>query len=192
MSQPTILLACPNCEHTFRTRRETRPGAGIRCSGCDGMFYFFIHGNGAVELRPADDEPVAEPANESRLPPRVAEEGEAQGTRKILASRRRNRPIGGYGPFEKSRSYIGGFAAWIVLGLGALAVYWYASNIDTIGRARGRTVNAVQNMDIEAKRKEHLERQKRALARLKKQPTAVQSSGGHAEDERPPGQTTHD
>jgi hypothetical protein len=75
----------------------------MRFLGCKGVFRFFVHGDGAVELRPEDDEP----ATESRLRPRVAEQGETQGTRTIFTSRRRNRPIGGYGPFEKPRSYIG-------------------------------------------------------------------------------------
>ncbi len=135
MSQPTIVLACPKCERTCRTGRETRPGARMRCPGCNGIFRFFVHGNGAVELRPVDDEP----ATESRLPPRLAEQDETQGARTIFTSRRRNRPIGGYMPFEKSRSYIGTFAFFALLGLGSLAAYSYFNKIDAITNATGRT-----------------------------------------------------
>jgi hypothetical protein len=193
MSQATIVLVCPTCIQACRTQRETRPGAKIRCPGCHGLFYYFVHGNGAVEMRPVDDEPVAdEPAAESRLPSRVAEEGETQGTRKILTSRRRNRPIGGYLPFEKSRSYIGTFAFWTILGLGSLAAYWYFKQIDTMGKAQGRTGSNAMNQDLEAERKDYLERQKRALEKLKKQPTNVQSAGAKVEDGRLPHDQTHD
>jgi hypothetical protein len=193
MSQPTILLACPTCKQTCRTQRETRPGAKIRCPGCQGLFYFFVHGNGAVELRPVDDEPVAdERATGSRLPPRVAEEGETQGTRKILTSRRRNRPIGGYMPFEKSRSYIGTFAFWTILGLGSLVAYVYFKKIDTMSKATGRTGNNVFQSQDEARRKEFQARQKRALEKLKKQPTKVQPAEAKVEDGRQPGDQTHD
>src|SRR5215472_11288506 len=113
MSQPMIVLVCPTCKRTCRTRRETRPEARMRCPGCKDVFRFFVHGNGAVELRPVGDEP----ATESRLPPRVAEQNETRGARTIFTSRRRNRPIGGYLPFEKSRSYIGTFAFLAILGL---------------------------------------------------------------------------
>jgi hypothetical protein len=188
MSQPTIVLVCPTCKHTCRTQRETRPGAKMRCPGCHGMFRFFVHGNGAVELRPVDDEP----ATGSRLPPRVAEQGETQGTRRILTSRRRNRPIGGYLPFEKSRSYIGTFAFWTVLGLGSLAAYWYFNQIDTMGKAQGRTANNALNQDLDAKRKEFLDKQKKALEKLEKQRTKVQPAGAKVEDGRLPGDQIHD
>jgi hypothetical protein len=122
----------------------------MRCPGCHGVFRFFVHGNGAVELRPVDDEP----ATESRLPPRVAEQGETQGTRTIFTSRRRHRPIGGYLPFEKSRSYIGTFALWAVLGLGSLAVYWYRTQIYTIVNAKGGKGISAMNQDLEVKRKD--------------------------------------
>jgi hypothetical protein len=151
------------------------------------MFYFFVHSNGAVELRPADDEP----ATESRLPPRAAEQGETQGTRKILTSRRRNRPIGGYHPFEKSRSYIGTFAFWIVLGLGSLAAYLYFNKIDTINKATGRTANNPWQGQDEAKRKEFQARQKRALAALKNQPTKAQPAEAKVEDAQLPSDQTH-
>jgi hypothetical protein len=187
MSQPTILLACPTCKQTCRTQRETRPGAKMRCPGCDGLFYFFVHGNGAVELRPVDDEP----ATESRLPPRAADQGETQGTRKILTSRRRNRPIGGYHPFEKSRSYIGTFAFWAVLGLGSVAAYWYFKQVDTLGKAPGRTGTTGVNSDLEAKRKAHQEKAKRVLENLKKQSTSVQPAGTTVEDGRLPSDQTH-
>jgi hypothetical protein len=126
-----------------------------------------------VELRPVDDEP----ATESRLPPRVGDQGETQGTRKILTSRRRNRPIGGYLPFEKSRSYIGMFAFCTVLGLGSLAAYWYRYQIISISTAQGRTGNNSLNYDIEAKRKAYQEREKRAVEKLKKRSTNAQPAG---------------
>jgi hypothetical protein len=188
MSQPTIVLACPTCKNTCRTRRETRPGAKMRCPGCHGLFSFFVHGNGAVELRPVDDDP----ATESRLPPRAAEQGETPGTRRILTSRRRNRPIGGYHPFEKSRSYIGTFALWTVLGLGSLAAYWYFNKIDTISKATGRTGNNPWQGQDEAKRKEFQARQKRALAALKKQSTKVQPAEAKVENGRVPGDQASD
>jgi hypothetical protein len=178
MSQPTIVLACPTCNRTCRTQRETRPGAKMRCPGCNGLFYFFVYGNGAVELRPVDDElrPVDdEPATESRLPPRVADQGEAQGTRKILTSRRRNRPIGGYLPFEKSRSYIGTIAFFVVLGSGSLVAYLYVNKIDTISKATGRTGNNPWQSQDEAKRKEFQARQKKAMEALKKRQTKAEA-----------------
>jgi hypothetical protein len=196
MSQTSILLACPTCKQTCRTQREIRTGAKMRCPGCNGKFYFFVHGNGAVELRPVDDEPVAdEPAAESRLPPRLAEQGETQGTRRILTSRRRNRAIGGYLAFEKSRSYIGTFALWTVLGLGSLAGHWYFTQINTISKAQGRKGSNAMNSDIDVKRKEYLERQKRALEKLnKKQSTSSQPAGAKAkvEDGKRPGNQTPD
>jgi hypothetical protein len=186
MSTPAILLVCPNCEKTCRTRGETRHGANFRCPGCQQMFSFVVHNNGAVELRPADEEP----ATESRLPPRVKEQGENQGTRRIFTSRRRNRPIGGYAPFEKSRSYIGTFAFFTILGLGAVVVTWYVSQIDTIAQARGRTgANAWQSYD-EGKRKEFQARQKRAMENLKKLQAKAQSGGPKLEDGRLPGART--
>jgi hypothetical protein len=189
MSQTPILLACPNCKHTCRTRRETQPGAKFRCPGCHGLFYFFVHGNGAVELRPADDEPVTE----SQLPPRMAVQGETQGTRRILTKRRRNRPDGGYQPNEKSRSYIGFFAFLTVLVMGLLAGSWYLQQVKTLGNAPGRKgagTNAM-NLDLEAKRKAFQEKQKRALEKLKQQSTNVQPSGAKVEEGGRPGDRTH-
>jgi hypothetical protein len=189
MSQSPILLACPTCRHTCRTRRETQPGAKFRCPGCNGLFYFFVHGNGAVELRPADDEPVTE----SQLPPRMAVQGETRGTRRILPSRRRNRPTGGYQPFENSRSYIGVFAFLAVLGLGSLAGSWYIQQVHILGNTQGRkgTGTNAMNLDLEAKRKAFQEKQKRAIENLKKQSTNVQPSGAKEEDGRRPGDQTH-
>jgi hypothetical protein len=190
MSQTPILLACPNCKNTCRTRRETQPGAKFRCPGCHGLFYFFVHGNGAVELRPADDEPVTE----SRLPPRMAVQGETQGTRRILTKRRRNRPDGGYQPFEKSRSYIGVFAFFTVLGLVSLTGSWYLQQAHILGNTQGRkgTGTNAMNLDLEAKRKAFQERQKRALEKLKQQSTNVQPSGAKVEEGRRPGDQPHD
>jgi hypothetical protein len=183
MSPPAILLVCPNCEKTSRTREETRHGAKFRCPGCQHMFSFVVYSNGAVELRPADDEP----ATESRLPPRVGEQRETQGTRRIFTSRRRNRPIGGYAPFEKSRSYIGTFAFFTILGLCAVVAIWYVSQIDTIAKTRGRTAaNAWQSYD-EGKRKEFQARQKRAMENLKKIQEKAKAAGPKLEDGRLPG-----
>jgi hypothetical protein len=180
MSPPATLLVCPNCEKTSRTRGETRHGAKFRCPGCQHMFSFVVHNNGAVELRPADDEP----ATESQLPPRVKEQGENQGTRRIFTSRRRNRPIGGYAPFEKSRSYIGMFAFFTILGLCAVVAIWYVSQIDAIAKTRGRTAaNAWQSYD-EGKRKEFQARQKRAMENLKKLQAKAKSAAPKLEDGR--------
>jgi hypothetical protein len=160
----------------------------MRCPGCNGVFCFFVHGNGAVELRPVDDKPVTE----SRLPPRVAEQDETRGPRTIFTSRRRNRPIGGYLAFEKSRSYIGTFALWTVLGLGSLAAYWYFNQVDTISKASGRTGTNIWQAQDEAKRRDFQARQKRALEALKKQPTKAQPAGAKVEHGRLPGDQTHD
>ena len=189
MSQTTIVLTCPSCKHTCRTRRETRPGAKMRCPGCNGMFCFFVHGNGAVELRPLDDEP----ATESRLPPRVAEQDETRGARTIFTSRRRNRPIGGYKPFEKSRSYIGTFAFLAILAVGALSAYVYFNHIDTMGKAMGKRGNNAFQAQDEAKRKDFQARQKKALENLEKlktQPTKVQQAKAEVEEVPPPGDQT--
>jgi hypothetical protein len=160
------------------------------------MFYFFVHGNGAVELRPVDDEPVAdERATESLLPPRVAEQDETKRTRTIFTSRRRNRPIGGYKPFEKSRSYIGTFGFLAVLGLGSLTAYVYFKKIDTISNATGKTANNVFQSQDAVKRKEFRARQKKAIEnqeKLRKQPTTGQRAGAKVVDGRLPGDQTHD
>jgi hypothetical protein len=159
---------------TCRTQRETRPGTKFRCPGCHGMFDFVVHGNGFVELRPAADEPVIE----SQLPPRRAEQGETQGTRRIFTGRRRNRPIGGYQPFEKSRSYLGALAFFTILGLALVAGSWYMRQIETLGNAKGRQGTNAMNLDLDAKRKAFQEKQKHVLENLKKQSTNVQPSGG--------------
>jgi hypothetical protein len=176
MSQRTIVLVCPECEHSCRTQREVRVGAKMRCPNCNAVSRFFIHGNGAVELRPVGDEPSAEsclpstesclPSTESRLPPRSAEQEATKASRTIFTSRRRNRPIGGYLAFEKSRSYLGMFAFWTVVGLGSLAAYVYFHFIDTTGRQMGKTGNNAINADIVAKRTEHLKKQQDALKKL--------------------------
>src|SRR5262245_47515286 len=134
MSTLPTIVACPTCKHTCRTQRETRPGAKFRCPGCHGMFYFSVHGNGFVQLRPADDEPVIA----SGLPPRAAEPGEPQRTRKIFAGRRPHRPMGGYHAFEKSRSYLGALAFFTFLGVALVAGCWYFRQIETLGNAKGR------------------------------------------------------
>jgi hypothetical protein len=188
MSQASILLVCPTCNHNYRTRQETRPGARFHCPGCQGLFYYFVHGNGAVELRPAKDEPVIE----SRLPPRRTEPGETQGTRKILKKRRGGRPTGGYQPFEKSRSYLGALAFFTILGLGLVAGSWYIKKIDTLGNAKGRQGTNGFDLDREAKRKAFQEKQKRVLEKLKQQSANVQPSGAKVEDGPRPGDQPHD
>jgi hypothetical protein len=188
MGQTTILVDCPNCKHTCRTKQETRPGAKMRCPGCHGLLYFFVHDNGAVELRPVEDQP----ATESRLPPRVGGQGETQAKRRIFTSRRRNRPIGGYAPFEKPRSYIGMFALFTILGLGLVAASWYFHQIDTMAKATGRTgADPFQSQD-EGKRKDFLRRQKLAIEKYEKQQKKVQSVGAKVEDGRLTGDQTHD
>jgi hypothetical protein len=196
MSQTTIVLACPSCKKTCRTHRETRPGAEFRCPGCHRLFYFFVHGNGAVELRPVDDEPATDgPATGSRLPPRFGTPDEAQGTRKILTSRRRNRSIGGYKAFGKSRSWIAMFAFLAVVGVVSLTAYVYFDFIKSANNQMGKTVNKGFNSDIEAKGKEYRARQKKALAnleKLKQQATKAQPAGAKVEDGRLAGDQTHD
>jgi hypothetical protein len=99
----------------------------------------------------------------------VGEQDETQTTRRDYTKRLSNRPIGGYAPFEKSRSYIGMLVLFTVLGITAVAISWYTGQIDTIGRATGRTGgNAWQSYD-EGKRKEFRDRQKKAIEKLKKQ-----------------------
>jgi hypothetical protein len=196
MDKPTSILVCPACERTCRTGREARPGAKMRCPGCHRVFFFSIQGNGAVLLRPANepsstmeclrDLAGVEPATGSRLPRRVGEHDETESTRKILRNRRRNHPLGGYAPFEKSRSWIGTFALCAAIGLGVLAASWYVRQIDTIATATGRTgANPGQSYD-EGKRRDFQARQKRALENLKKQQATVQSAGAKAEDGRLP------
>jgi hypothetical protein len=165
----------------------------MRCPGCNGLFSFFVHGNGAVELRPVEDEPADDgPATESRLPPRSAATEETAGTRTIFTSRRRKRPIGGYAPFEKSRSYIGMFTFLALLGVGSLSAYVYFNFIDTTGKAMGKKANNAMNQDLEAKRKEHQAKAKRALDNLKKleerkkQTTKVKPAEAQGEDRAPP------
>jgi hypothetical protein len=206
MDKPRIILACPTCERTFRTGRECRPGAKMRCPGCQGVFYFHVHGNGAVELRPANepsstmetlrDLAGVEPVTGSRLPSRVVEQGETEGTRRIFTSRRRNRPIGGYAPFEKSRSYIGMFAFFTILGVGGVVASWYISQIDFIAKARGRNGADIWQNEAEGKRKEFQARAKRAKEKLEKEKLEkeqmkVQSVGVKLEDGRQPGDQTH-
>jgi hypothetical protein len=199
MKQPTIVLVCPACGSSCRTGKETRPEAKMRCPKCEGVFRFFIHGNGAVELRPVEPRPVDnEPAIVSRLPPRSADQDEIKRTRTIFANRRRNRPIGGYMPFEKARSYIGTFAFFAFLGLGAVAGYWYLTQIKIMGNAQGRKGANALNGDIQEKRTAFQKKQEAALKKLaereklKNEPTKVQPAEAKAEKGRLPGDRTHD
>ncbi len=166
----------------------------MRRPGCNGVFRVFVHGNGAVELRPVDDEP----ATESPLPPRSGEQEVPKGSRSIFTSRRRNRPIGGYLAFEKSRSYIGMFAFWAVLGLGSLAAYVYFQYIDTAAKQIGKRGHDAGTLDIEARRKEHLKKRQDAekklqeRTKLKNQLAKVQPSGAKVANGRLPGDRTRD
>jgi hypothetical protein len=155
----------------------------MRCPGCDGVFEFFILANGGVELRPVDDEPVVA---RSVLPPRGAANEEAQRTRRIFTSRRRNRAMGGYEPFGKSRSYLGMLAFWLLLGVGGFAAYWYFTQVDTMLAAQGRQggPNAM-NRDLEVKRKEFQEKRKKALETLNKKQAAKGQSAGPKADAGP-------
>lgn len=189
MDPATIVLSCPSCGHSCRTGRETRPGAKMRCPNCHEVSRFFVHGNGAVELRPYEPPArEAEPVAASSLPPRRTHDDEPKSTRTIFTSRRRNRPIGGYMPFEKSRSYLGTLAIWGFLGLGALAIYWYGNSIGQLMGARPRTGEGSGfNLDIEAKRKAMAEKQKRALEQLKKrQAEAQKAEAGKGQSQKDP------
>jgi hypothetical protein len=103
----------------------------------------------------------------STLPPRVGGEGEV--TRRKLPSRRVKRPIGGYLPFEKSRSWIGMMALFVVIFVGGGAAYLYCSKINEIQRTTGRSGGStnIWKAHDDALRKEYLEKQKKAMARLK-------------------------
>lgn len=183
MSEPAILVSCPACKQTCRMSRETRPGAKFRCPGCQGKFYLFIHGNGFVELRPANEEPVFE----SHLPPRAAGQAETEaGTRRVL-KRRRKRPIGGYHAFEKSRSYLGAFVFFTVLGLGLVAGSWYIQQINTLGSAKGRQGTNAMNIDLDARRKAFQEKQKRVREKLKKEAANAPPPEAKVEDKPRPG-----
>jgi hypothetical protein len=177
MDQPAIILSCPTCKQTCRMQRETRPGAKFRCPSCQGMFYFSVHGNGFVELRPADDEPVIG----SQLPPRSAEQGETKRTRRILKKRVKH-PVGGYHGFDKSRSFLGSFAVFVILGLALVAGSWYISQIETFSKAKPRQGTNAMNLDIVAKRKAWQEKQRRAIEKRKKQAANLQPSGAKVED----------
>jgi hypothetical protein len=180
MSPSTIVLTCPTCKRSCRTQGEIRPRARMRCPGCDGLFYFFVHGNGAVELRPVDDEPSSEPSGESRLPPRVGAEEDGKRTRTILTSRRRNRAIGGYMPFEKSRSYIGMFALIATLGVGSLAAYVYFNKFETMSKATGRSAANVFKSEAEAKTKAYKTKEAEAIKKLKDRQAKGQAAGAPA------------
>jgi hypothetical protein len=96
-------------------------------------------------------------------------ESEPAPRRTIFASRRKNRPIGGYLPFEKSRSYIGVFVLVGALGIGSLAAYWYFGQIDNLNKATEKAGTARGNVwgsRDEKLRKEFQDKQKRALKAL--------------------------
>jgi hypothetical protein len=97
-------------------------------------------------------------------------ESEPAPRRTIFASRRKNRPLGGYLPFEKSRSYIGVFAFVGLLGIGSMAAYWYFSQVRALDQATEQAGTARGNPWLsydEERRKEFQEKQKRALKALK-------------------------
>lgn len=160
------ILVCPSCQETSRTARTLSPGAKVRCGKCGTVSRCFIHYNGAIELRlqprAAD---VAPPLPGGTLPPRVG--GQEEFRRTIFSGKRKNRPIGGYLPFEKARSYIGTIACVGILAVAGFTAYWYCAQIVTIQKASGRSGgNPWKRLD-DAKRKEFRERQRKALARLK-------------------------
>jgi predicted Zn finger-like uncharacterized protein len=173
----SVAIVCPNCQRTSRTNREQiRVGAKTRCPGCGDVFYLFLHANGAVELRPAD--PPTPSGETLGLPPRVGESA-APSRRNILTSRRKNRPLGGYMPFEKSRSYIGVF--WFVgaVGIVSLVAYAYLGKINEISNASGRSAakgNIWASAD-EKKRKDFQERSKKAVEALEARKKASQTDG---------------
>lgn len=178
---PMVAMTCPGCERTCRAERgRIRPGGRMRCPDCKGVFRTFIHGNDAVELRPMPPPLPPSAAGPRGLPPRVGGSEDVH-RRTIFSGRRRNRPIGGYLPFEKSRSYIGTFALVGVLGLASLAAYWYFRKIDEIGNARGRRGTNAINRDLEVKRKAFRERQERALAALE---ARTRAGRGQSEENR--------
>jgi hypothetical protein len=128
------------------------------------VFRCFVHANGAVELR---QPPPTSLPEVSTLPPRVGDQGGF--TRKNLPSRRVKRPIGGYLPFEKARSYLGGVALFIAIVVVGGTAYIYCSKIGEIQRSTGRSGGSsnIWKYHDEVKRKEYKERQKKALDRLK-------------------------
>jgi hypothetical protein len=148
------------------------------------VFYYFVYGNGGVELRPAADEPVIQ----SQLPPRTAERGETQSTRRISVKRRRNRPMGGYHPFEKTRSYLVSFVSIIVVGLVSLVVVLYVKKMDDLGKTGGRKGPSAMEGDMEVKKKDFQKRQQEALAKRKlmEQQANVQPSEAKVEDRPQP------
>jgi hypothetical protein len=162
----------------------------MRCPHCHDQFYFLVHGNGAVELRPVDEEREPEPAAKSRLPPRIADQDENQGTRRVLKGRRRNRPIGGYMPFEKSRSYIGTFAFFGLLAVGSGAAYLYVNKINTIAKATPKTGGDPMRGDIDAKHTKYVKDNEKALKALQDRQAKGQSAGAKVEEGPRPAGTT--
>lgn len=161
----------------------------MRCPGCNGVYRFHVHGNGAVELRPMDDEPTTE----LQLPPRIANQDEKKGGRTIFTSRRRHRPIGGYMPFEKSRSYTTMFTIVAALGVGSLTAYMYFNFIGTAEEQMGKRGNNAFNGDMEVKRKAHQEKMERALKALEERKKREAPAGipgpGRANVSSVPGKT---
>ena len=162
------ILVCPSCQKSTRTNRELGPKVKVCCPHCDTVSRCFIHGNGAIELR----QQSSQLPGVSTLPPRVGDDGEF--TRKKRPSRRAKRPIGGYMPFEKARSWLGMFALFVVLGIGGFAVSRFCFHVDTVVKASGRSGGDIWKSYDEGKRKEFQERQKMALASLK-----AKNSGDH-------------
>lgn len=158
----SIVIVCPECSKSSRTTRVLQPGQKVRCGDCGFVSRVFIHGNGAVELRPPAA-PEATMLHVGMLPPRV--DG---GRRPAIRANRTERPRGGYAPFEWAREWIGSVAVIAAIGVGGFSAYWYIGQIrdiqNTTGTIGGR--NAFRS-DIDAKRADYLKRQEKALARLK-------------------------
>jgi hypothetical protein len=165
------ILVCPSCQKSTRTNRELKFRAKVRCPHCDTVSRCFIHGNGAIELRQQDSQrEEAAPPVVGTLPPRVGDDGDnGESARRKLPSRPSKRPIGGYMPFEKSRSWIGMFAIFAVLGIVVIYTSWFCFHVDTMARATGSSGGNIWKSHDEGKRKEFQERQKKAIARLKAQ-----------------------
>ena len=141
-----IAVVCPSCHQTSRTNRATiEPKSRFRCTHCGALSVAFVHGNGAVELRPPLDEPEPSPTLGGEpicgLPPRV---GDAGGERRVIAKKANTRAQGGYRPFERSQSWLGQAVVLSFIAIGCFSAYWYCTQIKSLdattvtpGEARG-------------------------------------------------------
>ena len=74
-------------------------------------------------------------------------------------------------PFEKARSYLGNLALFVVIVVVGGSAYFYCSKISEMQQTTGRSGGStnIWKAHDEALRKQHQEKQKKALARLKAQ-----------------------